>query len=121
MGSASANRVVQGDELGAIGEDRLDLHLMDELGHALHHLVLTQPGGAFLHQLRHALAVTGAFQHQKTEPGHCFGVVELQAAVQAPLRQQGRGHDQELVLFLGTEMHCNFKRMKRKLFIPNKY
>ena len=27
---------MQGDELGAIREDGLDLHLMDELGHALH-------------------------------------------------------------------------------------
>jgi hypothetical protein len=44
MGFASANRIVQGDEFGAIGEDGLDLHFVDELRHALHYLVLTQPG-----------------------------------------------------------------------------
>ena len=121
MGSASANWVVQGDELRAIGEDGFDLHLVHELGHAVHHLVLTQPGGALLHQLRHVLAVTRTFKHQKTEPGHRFGVVELEAAVQSSFRKQCRGHDQEFVLFLGTEMHRKTKPMKRKLFIPNKY
>jgi hypothetical protein len=32
-------------------------------------------------------------------------MVEPQASVQAPLGQQGGGHDQELVLLLGGEMH----------------
>ena len=36
--SAHADRLVHGDELGAVGEGRLDLHVVDHLGDAVHHL-----------------------------------------------------------------------------------
>ena len=39
MRRSSADRLVHGDELGAVGERRLDLDLGDHLGDALHHLV----------------------------------------------------------------------------------
>ena len=78
---------------------------MHQLGDALHHLVPAQPGGALGHQLGHALAIAGALDHQKAQPGHRLGVIELQAPVEAPFRQQGRRNDQELVLLLGWEMH----------------
>ena len=39
MALPSADRLVDGDELGAVGEGRLDLDVVDHLGDALHDLV----------------------------------------------------------------------------------
>ncbi len=36
---ASADRVMDGDQLGAVREGGFDLHLGDHLGDALHHLI----------------------------------------------------------------------------------
>ena len=102
---SSADGIVQGHELGAVGKDCFDLNLIHQLWHAFHHLIALQPGGALLHQLSHTLPVAGAFQHQEAQPCHGLGMIELQTALDSSLRQQGGGHDQELVLFLGTEMH----------------
>ena len=38
----------------------------------------------------------------KTEPGHGFRVVELEAPLQPPFRQQIGGDDQQLVFLLGV-------------------
>ena len=102
---SSADGIVQGHELGAVGKDCFDLNLIHQLWHAFHYLVALQPGGSLLHQLSHTLPVAGAFQHQEAQPCHGLGMIELQTAFDSSLRQQGGGHDQELVLFLGTEMH----------------
>src|SRR5216683_2099581 len=50
---SSADRLVDGDELGAVGEGRLDLDVVDHLGHAFHHLLALQHAGTVAHQLRH--------------------------------------------------------------------
>src|SRR4051794_23643698 len=41
-GAGSGDRVVEGDEFATIRERRLDLHIGDHLGDALHHLVAGQ-------------------------------------------------------------------------------
>ena len=92
---------MQGHKLGAVGKHRLDLYVVDQLRHPLHHLFTAQPGAALGHQGGNGLAVAGALDHLKAEPGHRLRVVEAQAAVEPPLCQQGGGDDQQLVLFLG--------------------
>ena len=47
----SGDRVVQRDELGAVGERRLDLDLVEHLGDALHHVVAGEHVAAGLHQV----------------------------------------------------------------------
>ena len=37
-GDLSSDRLVHGDQLGAVGKRRLDLHVVDHLGDAFHHL-----------------------------------------------------------------------------------
>ena len=46
----AADRVVDGDELGAVGKGRLDLDVVDHLGDALHHLIARQHMRARLHE-----------------------------------------------------------------------
>ena len=48
---------MDGDELGAVGEGRLDLDVVDHLGNSLHHLVAAKDMGARLHQLGDAAAI----------------------------------------------------------------
>ena len=92
---------MQGHELGAVGKHRFDLHFAYQLRNALHHLFTAQPGAALGHQGGNGLAVPGALDHLEAEPGNGLGVIQLEAAVEPPLRQQGGGDDQQLVLFLG--------------------
>ena len=101
---------MEGHQLGAINKHRFNLNLVDQLRHPLHDLITIQPGGALLHQFGHTAAIAGPLQHLETEPCHSLRMVELEAPMQAPLRQQGRGHDQELVFFLGGEMHAALER-----------
>ena len=53
----------------------------------------------------HGCAVTGPFQDLQAEEGHRFGMVQLQAPLQASLSEQGGGHHQQFVFLLGREMH----------------
>src|SRR5215813_8724578 len=45
---------MHGDELGPVREGRLDLHVVNHLGDALHDLIALQHLGAGFHQLSHA-------------------------------------------------------------------
>ena len=65
LARGSRDRLVHGDELGAVGEGRLDLHLVDHLGHALHDVVAGEHRAPGLHQLGDAAAVAGALQHER--------------------------------------------------------
>src|SRR2546430_7731816 len=47
----SADRVVDRDQLGAVGEGALDLPLVDHLGDTFHHLLTADDRQARLHQL----------------------------------------------------------------------
>ena len=61
----SGDRVVQGDELGAVGERRLDLDLVEHLGDALHHVVAREHVAAGLHQVGHTTTVASRFEHPR--------------------------------------------------------
>src|SRR5579871_6869492 len=51
-GASLSDRLVDGDELGAIGKRRLDLDLLHHLRHALHHLRAREHRGTVAHELR---------------------------------------------------------------------
>src|ERR1700686_1399883 len=50
----SNDGMVDGDELGAVGEGRLDLDLGNHLGDALHHVVAGEERRAEAHEIGHA-------------------------------------------------------------------
>ena len=53
------DRMVDGDELGAVGERALDLHLVDHLGDAVHHVGAAEQLAAEIHQLGDATGRRG--------------------------------------------------------------
>src|SRR5258706_2487752 len=103
---ASDDGVVDGDELGAVGESRLDLDLGDHFGDALHDVGAREERGAEAHQLGDALAVARALEERRGDEGDRLGVVELEAARLAPLGDERGGEDQQLVLLPRRELHA---------------
>ena len=77
---------MHGDQLGAVGEGRLHLHVMDHLRDTFHHLVAGQHMRAFLYQRRHTLAVARAFDDEIGDEGDGLGMVELDAALEPAAR-----------------------------------
>src|SRR5882757_186776 len=101
----SADRIVHGDELGAVGESGFDLDVVDHFGDAIHHLVAGEDVGALLHQLGDAFAVARAFQDEVADQRHRFRMVELDAAIEAAARHD-RGHrNQQFVFFPRRQIH----------------
>src|SRR5207237_5977567 len=75
---ASLNdRLVHGDELGAVGKGCLDLNFADHLGNAVHHIGAGQNGAARAHDLSDALAVAGQFQELAGNERDGFRVVQF--------------------------------------------
>src|SRR5258708_21801767 len=97
----SADRVVDRDQLGAVGEGALDLHLVDHLGDAFHHLITPEDRQARLHQLGDGAPVADALEDVGGDDGERLGMVGLETAGAAPARQLGRGEDQQPPLLPG--------------------
>src|SRR5690242_18448773 len=101
----SADRIVHGDELGAVGKGRLDLDVVDHLGDAVHHLRARHHMRAFLHQLGDGFAVARAFQDEIGNQRNRLRVIELDAALEPPARHHGGNRDQQLVLLTRRQVH----------------
>src|SRR5579859_5418136 len=84
MALASWDRIVNGHQLGAIGEGRLDLDFRDHLWHPIHHVLTLQDGSAVPHELGDCLAVAGALKDRGSNKGDRLGIIELQAPRLAP-------------------------------------
>src|SRR5690348_14033763 len=59
-----SDRLVDGDELRAVGKRRLDLDVVDHLGDTRHHLIARQNLCAGLHQIGDSAAVAGALDDE---------------------------------------------------------
>src|ERR1700716_4104477 len=68
-----ANGLMNGDELGSVREGRLDLDLLDHLGHAVHDLLASQDFRAGLHQVRHRVAVASPFDNRVSNQCNSLG------------------------------------------------
>ena len=101
----SGDRVVQGDELRAVGERRFDLDLGEHVGDALHHVGAGEDVAAVLHQVGHTTTVAGRFEHPGGEHGDRLGVVEAEAPF-APRASDARGlMEHQSFLFVRAEAH----------------
>ncbi len=91
------DRVMHGDELRAIGEGALDLHLVDHLRHALLHLRAAEDATAEVHEPRDRAAVPDELEQLGGEERDGLGVVEAQPAREALLREETGAVQEELV------------------------
>src|SRR6185369_4719456 len=104
-GFSSADRTVDGDQLGPVGERALDLHLVDHLGDAFHDVVAAEDGQPGLHQIGHGAAISDAFQGLGRDEGDGLGVIEPEPSRPPTARDLGGGEDEELFLFAWREVH----------------
>src|SRR5690242_8167019 len=81
-----ADRLVHGDELGAVGKGCLDLHLVDHLGDTVHYLRPREDMGGILHEIGHQCAVARALDHEVGDERDRLRMVELDPALQPPPR-----------------------------------
>lgn len=103
-----------GYQLGAVGEGGFDLHFVHHLGHAFHHVVVAEQGGAVLHQLGHAHAVAGGFLKVAGNIGDGFGVVELEAAGAAFGGEFACQKEHQFFLFAAGKVHgSGFRGFRR--------
>src|SRR5207237_9833401 len=109
----SPYRLVDGDEFGAVGKGRLDLDVVDHLRHPLHDLLAAEHGGAVAHQFGDRFAIARAFQHVIGDQRDRLGVVELDAAFEAP-RRDDRGHRYtQFVLLARGQVHAHSLSIRR--------
>ena len=80
--------IVHGDELGAVGERALDLHLVDHLGDAGLHLRAAEELPTEVHQLGDRAPVAHELEELARDEGDGLGVVEPEPAREALLREE---------------------------------
>ena len=101
-----ANRLVEGDQLGAIRERCLDLDLVDQLGDAVHHVVAGQHAAAGVHEIDDGATVASGLVHPRGQDGDGLGIVELHPARPALLGDVGGHVHEQAVLFVGRQLHA---------------
>src|SRR4051812_32196991 len=74
----SDDRLVHGDELGAVGERRLDLDVVDHLGDAVHDVVTGEQLAAGGHEFGDRAPVPGAFENVRGDQRDRLGMIELE-------------------------------------------
>src|SRR5690349_1729917 len=77
---ASRYGIMDGHQFRAVGEGGLYLHLGDDLGHAIHHVVSREELRAVAHELRHRPSVPRALQDRRRDVGDRLGMVQLEPA-----------------------------------------
>ena len=96
---------MDGDELGAVGEGRLDLDVVDHRGDPVHHLVGGEHMRAGLHQFGDRAPVARPLDDEVGDQRDRLRVIELDAALEPPARHHRRHGDQKLVFFPGRQIH----------------
>ena len=97
---------MDGDELGAVGERRLHLHLVEHLRHAVHHVVAASARrGRLAIRSADRAAVAGTFQQEGGDDRDGLGVVESAARAPAGGRARSATWNQQAVLLMRCEAH----------------
>src|SRR6266545_1313204 len=96
---------MDGQQLGAIGEERLDLDEGEHLGHAFHHLGATQDPAAQLDDLGVRTARTRLLEQLITDQGDRLRMIEPQPPRAAAAGQLGHREDRQAILLAGRQLH----------------
>jgi hypothetical protein len=96
---------VQGHELAAVRERRLDLHLRDELGHAFHHVLPREHVPPRGHQVRHRAPLSRPLDHPAGQQRDSLRLVELDAALTPVAGDHPSDREQQLGLIRRRQQH----------------
>ena len=108
------DRVVHRHELRAVREGPFDLHLVDHLRHAVHHLRATEEATPDVHQIGDAPPVANQLEELRRDERDRLGVRQAQAAREALLREEARAVEDELVDLAGCEVHARHLAASRR-------
>jgi len=97
--------MVQGYELRPVRERRLDLHLVDDVGHALHDVSPSQDLAPRVHELGDRSAVARALVDVRREQCDRFGVVESDTARTAIAGDHRGDRDEQTFLLVRGKAH----------------
>src|SRR2546423_1927492 len=89
--------LVNADELRTVRERGLHLDLPNHLRNSFHDLLTCQYVRAGLHEVSHGMSIPRALHDAIADERHCFGMIQLHAALQAPPRHHGRHGNQQFV------------------------
>src|SRR5262245_17293742 len=81
MRDRSADRLVNGHQLGSVRECCFDLDFLDHLCHSLHALVAGNDMGSGLHQIRNRSPIARTFDEKVGNNGHRLRVIELETLI----------------------------------------
>ena len=101
----SADRIMDCHKLCPVGKRRLDLHIMDHFGDAIHHLIGSDHMGTCFHQISNRATVPRTFNHKIGDQRDGLGMVELNAAFQPLPRNHRRHRHKQLVFFTWRQVH----------------
>src|ERR1700692_4351711 len=99
------NRVVDGDQLRAVGKRCLHLHVVQHLRDAVHHVVTAQHLTAADHQLGDGPPVAGPLQQVVGEHSDGLGMVQAQSAALTTPCKLGCVGDQQPIGLVRSQAH----------------
>jgi hypothetical protein len=100
--------VVDGDELGAVGEGAFDLDFEEEFGDAGEDLVTAEEATSEVHEVGNGfVAVADEFEDLGGDESDGFRVIEADAAGEAFLGEETDVVEEEFVDVVGRKVHWN--------------
>src|SRR5262245_50976288 len=105
MIGSSTNGVVNGDELGSVGEGGFDVDLLDHVGDAVQELIASQDLPALRHELGNRLSISRPLENDVGDQGDRLRVVQFEASSEPPPSDDCGDRDHELVSFTWREVH----------------
>src|SRR5439155_15178995 len=114
-----SNRLVNRDELGAVGKGSLDLDLRNHRRHAVHHGIRGEDGRPEAHDLGDRFAVADELQELRRDERDRFGVIQLEPAAASLAGELAAGKDKQLVDFPRRQMHWSVPSAESYSKAPN--
>src|SRR5579884_2666640 len=101
------NRIVYRHELRPVRKRRFHLDIMNHLRHAIHDVSAPKDLRPKYHDVRHRLTIACGFENLGRQDCHSLGIIQLQTARAAFLRDLGSDEDQELLLFTRRQVQID--------------
>ncbi len=112
------DRRVHREQLRAVGERALDLHLADHPGDAGEHLAQAEQLLPLVHQHGDRLAVADHLEHLRCDQRDRLGVVEAQPAREPALRELAGGGHAHMVELAWRQVHAPRRAQQRRPPLP---